>query len=291
MLKRVLAGTAVAAVSLMSAATAAQAQAITPAPPATPAPHATVINLHHAYLAHLGHTKAAKIAGNHVRPGQGSPRRRRSPRACSEPNCPLVYNGGSVQHSPHVYLLLWGPNWSSDPSQAASASYLESFYAGLGVQPKDSWSEITSLYGDGSGFPTFTGSVYEGAFQDTSTPPSRRRPEPARRRGRRVRQHPWHHRPGRRPDRGRYAVGDLPARVLLPELRRGQRRLLRLAFQLQRAVHQPALHPRRGQWLRRGHRAEPVRRVLDRRRPRIRGNHHRSFPGLRLVGFGRRIGR
>jgi ricin-type beta-trefoil lectin protein len=171
MLKRVLAGTAVAAVSLMSAATAAQAQAITPAPPATPAPHATVINLHHAYLAHLGHTKAAKITGIMYARNK-EPKAAKVTAACSEPNCPLVYNGGSVQHSPHVYLLLWGPNWSSDPSQAGSAAYLESFYAGLGVEPQDSWSTITSQYGDGSGFPTFTGSVYEGAFQDTSTPPS-----------------------------------------------------------------------------------------------------------------------
>ena len=140
MLKRVLAGTAVAAASLMSAATAAQAQAITPAPPATPAPHATVINLHHAYLAHLGHTKAAKITGIMYARNK-EPKAAKVAAACSEPNCPLIYNGGSVQHSPHVYLLLWGPNWSSDPSQAASASYLESFYAGLGVQPKDSWSD------------------------------------------------------------------------------------------------------------------------------------------------------
>lgn len=171
MLKRVLAGTAVAAVSLLSAATAAQAQAITPAPPATPAPHATVINLHHAYLAHLGHTKAAKITGIMYARNK-EPKAAKVTAACSEPNCPLVYNGGSVQHSPHVYLLLWGPNWSSDPTQAASAAYLESFYAGLGVEPQDSWSTITSQYGDGSGFPTLTGSVYEGAFQDTSTPPS-----------------------------------------------------------------------------------------------------------------------
>jgi hypothetical protein len=171
MLKRVLAGTAVAAVSLMSAATAAQAQSSTPAQAFKPEPRATVINLHRAYLAHLGRTKAAKIAGVMYARGK-APKAAKVTTSCTEPNCPLVYNGGSVQHSPHVYLLLWGPNWSSDPSQAASASYLESFYAGLGVQPKDSWSEITSLYGDSSGFPTFTGSVYEGAFHDTSTPPA-----------------------------------------------------------------------------------------------------------------------
>ena len=171
MLKRALAGTAVAAVTLMSAATAAQAQAVSPAQAAKPLPHTAVINLHHAYLAHLGHTKAAKIAGVMYARGR-KPKGAKPAAGCSEPNCPLTYNGGSVQHSPHLYLLLWGPHWSSDSSQAASAAYMESFYAGLGTEPKDSWSTITSLYGDSSGYPTFTGSVYQGAFQDTSTPPA-----------------------------------------------------------------------------------------------------------------------
>jgi hypothetical protein len=171
MLKRVLTGTAVAAVTLMSAATAAQAQAVRTAPAAKPLPHTAVINLHHAYLAHLGHTKAGKIAGVMYARGK-QPKGAKTAAGCTEPNCPLVYNGGSVQHSPHLYLLLWGPNWSSDPAQAASAAYMESFYAGLGAEPRDSWSTITSLYGDSSGYPTYTGSVYEGAFQDTSTPPA-----------------------------------------------------------------------------------------------------------------------
>jgi hypothetical protein len=172
MLKRVLAGTAVAVVSLMAAATAAQAQVTSPAKAPRPAPHAKVIGLHHAYLAHLGHTKAAKIAGIVYAKGKRPKAAKKAHAACSEPNCPLIYNGGAVQHSPHVYLLFWGPNWSSDPSQAASASYLENFYAGLGRQPQDSWSVITSQYGDGSGFPAFSNSVYMGAFQDASTPPA-----------------------------------------------------------------------------------------------------------------------
>ena len=169
MLKRVLAGTAVAAMSLMSAATSAQAQATT-APPGTPASHAAEVDLHHAYVAHLGHTKAAKLAIMYAR-GHKS-KSAKPATSCSEPNCPLTYNGGAVQHSPHVYLLLWGPHWSTDSSQAASAAYMENFYAGLGVQPQDSWSTINSLYGDSGGYPTFTGSVYKGAFQDASTPPS-----------------------------------------------------------------------------------------------------------------------
>ena len=35
--------------------------------------------------------------------------------SCAESNCPMPYNGGSVQHTPHVYLLFWGPNWVTNP--------------------------------------------------------------------------------------------------------------------------------------------------------------------------------
>ena len=70
-----------------------------------------------------------------------------------------------MQHSPHVYLLLSGPDWSTDSSQAATASHLESFYAGLGTQPQDSWSDTTDQYTDGTGHPSFSGSVYKGASE------------------------------------------------------------------------------------------------------------------------------
>ena len=50
-----------------------------------------------------------------------------------------------MQHTPHVYLLLWGPNWTADPNQEASATYLENFFSGLGNdQAQDNWSTITS---------------------------------------------------------------------------------------------------------------------------------------------------
>jgi hypothetical protein len=129
------------------------------------------VNLHNAYQARLGHSHAGKLGGI-VRPRGWHGPAPKAATACSEPNCPLVYNGGPVQHSPKVWLLLWGPNWSSDSSQAATASYLESFLGGLGAQPNDTWSTSMSQYGDGTGHPAFTGSVYRGATQDTSTPPS-----------------------------------------------------------------------------------------------------------------------
>src|SRR5262249_57238932 len=97
---------------------------------------------------------------------------------CAQPACPVLYTNGPVTLPPQVYLLLWGPNWTTDSSQAASAQILESFYAGLGVrQPglsKDSWSTIMSQYGNGpppSPGPIFSQSGLAGTFHDGTTPP------------------------------------------------------------------------------------------------------------------------
>jgi serine protease len=135
---------------------------------------AHMVNLHKAYEARLGHTKQSRIAGIIYPYVKGKkPLRRQAGNGCTEPNCLVVWNGGPVQLTPHVYLLLWGPKWSSDPNQAATATYLKKFYHGLGVQPRDNWSTVTSQYGNGSGgFPKFSGSVYMGAFQDPTTPPT-----------------------------------------------------------------------------------------------------------------------
>src|SRR5215469_6497157 len=170
MIKRILACATVFAVGLTGIATQAQAQ--TQSRPRPAGHQAKVINLHRAFAAALGHTKPGKISGITYALGKQPKPAKRVHRSCTEPNCPLVYGGGPVQHSPNVYLLLWGPTWSTNSGEEASAAYLEGFYAGLGTQPQDNWSTITSQYGDGSGFPAFTGSVYMGAFHDTSTPPS-----------------------------------------------------------------------------------------------------------------------
>src|SRR5215472_11716935 len=171
MIKRVIAGATLAVAATFGLTVAAQATAGASA--AGPVPPARVINLHRAFEAKLGHVKVGKPAGIVYALGkQPKAPAKRVHRSCTEPNCPLVYNGGTVQHTPHVYLLLWGPAWSTNSGEEASARFLENFYAGLGVQPQDNWSTITSQYGDGSGSPTFSGSVYEGASQDTGTPPS-----------------------------------------------------------------------------------------------------------------------
>jgi Putative Ig domain/Ricin-type beta-trefoil lectin domain len=171
MIKRVIGGGMVVALGLLGLTPAASAQ-VTRAGHTVP-PH--LVNLHQAFERALPHVTPSRIGGVTFPRGllrAGARAAATAGASCSEPDCPLTYNGGPVQHQPHVYLLLWGPHWQSDSAQAASASFLEKFYAGLGVTPDDSWSTITSQYGDGSGSPGFGSSVYEGVWNDTSTPPA-----------------------------------------------------------------------------------------------------------------------
>src|SRR5215469_5366502 len=86
---------------------------------------------------------------------------------CAEPNCNVTYHGGQVQHAPRVYLVFWGPKWTSSDSSAET--YLKSFYQGLGVSP-ETWSATSSQYHDGSGKPTFGSSALAGVYNDTNTP-------------------------------------------------------------------------------------------------------------------------
>jgi hypothetical protein len=171
MLKRIFAVAAAAAVSLLGVTAAATAQAAPHARPAGQLPGVRVINLHRAFEARLGHTKPGKISGIVYPAGVRHKPIASTAATCTEPACPMTWHGGLVQHTPHVYLLLWGPNWQSDPNQAASATYLQNFFSGLGVQPNDNWSTITSPYADSTGAPTFSGTVFAGVFNDTSTPP------------------------------------------------------------------------------------------------------------------------
>jgi serine protease len=94
--------------------------------------------------------------------------------SCKEPNCAVAGHGGPVQHAPHVYLLLWGPNWGKSNTNAnAVANYLAAFYYGLGQTAYDSWSTITSQYTDATGHPTFGGPVLNPTiYNDATTPPA-----------------------------------------------------------------------------------------------------------------------
>jgi ricin-type beta-trefoil lectin protein/putative Ig domain-containing protein len=169
MLKRIFAVAAAAAVSLLGVTAAATAQA----QPAGHLPGVRVINLHRAHEARLSHVKPAKISGIVYARGYKPTRAANVAASCTEPACPMTWQGGAVQHTPHVYLVFWGPNWQTDPNQEASATYLENFFSGLGNgQADDTWSAITSPYADGTGFPGFSGLVYEGATFDPNPPPS-----------------------------------------------------------------------------------------------------------------------
>jgi serine protease len=135
-------------------------------------PGVRVVNLHRAYLAQLRHVRPGKIAGIVYARGHRPRVRPAAAATCTEPACPLLYNGGPEQITPAVYLVLWGPNWATD---TGTSSYLENFYKGLGVRqgsPKDTWSTILSQYANASAqFPVFTQSVFGGMIADSSVPP------------------------------------------------------------------------------------------------------------------------
>jgi hypothetical protein len=168
--KRAAAAVTVAAAAAIGAGTMASASASAPAGHGRNDAVIRVINLHKAYERALPRAHHGRIMGKlQPRGKRVDAKGATGPTSCVEPNCNLTYHDGQVQHHPHVYLLLWGPAWNTS---GPDAGYLASFYAGLGVGPQDTWSAITSQYSDGSGHPTFGGSVLQGAFLDTSAPPA-----------------------------------------------------------------------------------------------------------------------
>ena len=168
MLRRICTVAAAAAISLLGVTALATAHAQA----AGHLPGVRAINLHRAYEARLGHVKPGKISGIVYPMGHRPRASAAAATSCTEPACPVTWQQGAVQHNPHVYLVLWGPNWSTDPGEQASATYLEHFYAGLGVGSPDNWSTITSQYADSTGAPAFNGPVSVIAFNDTSSPPA-----------------------------------------------------------------------------------------------------------------------
>jgi serine protease len=87
--------------------------------------------------------------------------------ACStEPDCNLPYGGGPVQHTPHVYLVFWGPKWGTN---AATENFVKGFFTDLG-QPSDYWSTTVEQYGDKTGHATFGKGLLVGTYWDNHTP-------------------------------------------------------------------------------------------------------------------------
>jgi hypothetical protein len=60
---------------------------------------------------------------------------------------PYVEGGGGVEHSPHVYAILWGSNWNKAPGTEAKAMLLK-FYEGLS---NSAWEGILTQYFDATG--------------------------------------------------------------------------------------------------------------------------------------------
>ena len=103
-----------------------------PPPPAAGGPaRPAVVNLHAEFARLAGHVTRGPIAG--VVPALGTRASAKAAAGCTEPGCPLAYHGGSVQHAPRVYLVLWG-NWSSQAASTAE-SFLVGLYQGLGAAP------------------------------------------------------------------------------------------------------------------------------------------------------------
>ena len=174
----------------------------------------------------------------------------------TEPDCNLPYGGGPVQHTPHVYLVFWGPKWGTS-TYTATENFVKSFFTDLG-QPSDYWSTTVEQYTDKTGHPTFGKSAAGQHVLGQSHPGEVGQRHQPRHRGGGGHQLAAHHRHQRRQRRHRRAAGHLLRRQRRRHLRRQLRdtpgeRLLRLPrlgrqhgeLQPPPAVGQPPLPARR----------------------------------------------
>jgi hypothetical protein len=77
--------------------------------------------------------------------------------------CPRLVKGtGSVQTFPLLYIMFWGPNWSSNTTLAAQVGVVSHFFQLL---PGSDWTQALGQYGVKS-------LSFGGAYIDTSTPPT-----------------------------------------------------------------------------------------------------------------------
>ncbi|MGZ3503362.1 MAG: hypothetical protein ACXVAW_02225 [Vulcanimicrobiaceae bacterium] len=84
----------------------------------------------------------------------------------------LLYNGGPVQVTPHLYVVFWGPTWNGGGDPYGVASRLQSFY---GIIGGSKWLNSVSQYTQSNGQHVGnSGNVFIGSYVDTSnTPPKR----------------------------------------------------------------------------------------------------------------------
>ena len=304
MFKRIFAVAAAASLSVLGATAAAQAQA---QPHARPAGHlhgVRVVNLHRAFEAQLGHAKVGKISGIVYARGHRPKAAANTAATCTEPACPVAWQGGAGAAHPARVPAAVGPElvqpiptrkrarttWRTSSPGSATAG-------GMTTGPRSPHSTRTA-----PACPAFTGL---GPSRAPFRTPARRPPAPPRPRSAAeadafaaslasptwpTRRSSW--RPSREPARS----GSTDAALAAPYADR-----LRLAQFLQRAVHQPAVPARRRYGLRSGLR-QPTdgdqRRVQPGWRQRVRRHDHRSVADReyhRRSGLGRhgrqRVGR
>jgi hypothetical protein len=89
----------------------------------------------------------------HFIPPAHTPARGKLGRRCDArgycPTPPLLWRGGSVQHSPSLFLIYWGANWNT--SGASLHGQISGFFSSLGSSSA-TWQKIMTQYYDGSGY-------------------------------------------------------------------------------------------------------------------------------------------
>ncbi len=79
---------------------------------------------------------------------------------------PLNYSNGPIVHHPLVYLIFWGPTWTTDTAEKAAMAAQEQFFNQLAGTPYD---RILGQYSDGNDYP-HDDIKFAGIWVDTSTP-------------------------------------------------------------------------------------------------------------------------
>jgi hypothetical protein len=81
----------------------------------------------------------------------------------------LLYHGGAVQTSPHIYLVFWGPTWFSGGDPYGAANRLHYFVSGVSGS---GWANVMKQYGSNYGsFSNPTGQ-YKGWIKDSTAVPT-----------------------------------------------------------------------------------------------------------------------
>jgi hypothetical protein len=90
----------------------------------------------------------------------------------TESTNPLLYHGGPVQTSPHLYVVFWGSAWNGSGDPSGVAAQLKAFYGVIGGSP---WlNSVTQYTQTGGAHVGNAGNIFSGSYVDTtSSPPSR----------------------------------------------------------------------------------------------------------------------